>query len=229
MSPDETPSNPARGRKAALEDLVASAAGNVPGVDFASITLRDRDNRLTTLAATDPLAEQIDALQYELHEGPCYAAVTDKRLILINNMAAALEFPRFSPRASALGLGAHMAIQLLHDGEQAGLNLYARHAGVFDRSTIQFAELFATQAASLLHYATQNEQLSDALHSRTDIGIAIGIVMERYGIDRNRAFGFLTRHSQNRNIKLRLLAQQVSDGTFETTQAEDHQSLDWSE
>jgi hypothetical protein len=48
----------------------------------------------------------------------------------------------------------------------------------------------------LLGYVEQVEQLSEALHSRTDIGIAVGVLMERYQIDRHRAFGALSRISQ---------------------------------
>jgi AmiR/NasT family two-component response regulator len=73
----------------------------------------------------------------------------------------------------------------------------------------------------------QVEQLGDALHSRTDIGTAVGIVMERYQIDRDRAFGFLVRISNNRNLKLRAFAQQVIDGTFQSTPREDGRSPDW--
>jgi AmiR/NasT family two-component response regulator len=64
----------------------------------------------------------------------------------------------------------------------------------------------------VLQYAEQVEQLHEALHTRTDIGIAVGIVMERYGIDRNQAFAFLVRNSNQRNVKLRALAQQLIEG-----------------
>jgi hypothetical protein len=204
-----------------------AALSNVPGVDFVSITVRTEDDPLRTVTATDPLAEQADTIQYELREGPCYAAVTYDRFVLVNDLTAALEFPRYGPRAVALGVGAQAAIQLLHDGEQAGLNLYARHAGAFDRSTVEFAELFASQAAALLGYADQVEQLSMALHTRTDIGTAVGILMERYGIDRRQAFAYLIRNSQTRNIKVRILALQVIDGTFESTTGEDDASHEW--
>jgi len=214
-------------RDAALGSLAASAEANIPGVDFASITVRDADDSLRTLAATDPLAEKMDALQYELREGPCYAAVTDERFVLINEMAAAHDYPRYGPRAAEFGVGAQSAIQLVHNGERAGLNLYARRPGVFDRSTVQFAELFATQAAALLEYAVQVEQLGEALHTRTDIGTAVGIVMERYRIDRNRAFAFLVRASNNHNVKLRILAEQIIRGTFESTPDEDSRSQGW--
>ena len=221
---DDAPS----ARDAALETIATSAAANIPGVDIASITVHDADNRLQTLAATDPLAQKLDALQYELREGPCYAAVTDERFVLVNDLAGATPaYPRYGPRAAELGIQAQTAIQLVDDRDRAGLNLYARRAGVFDRSTVQFAELFATQAAALLQYAVQVEQLGEALHTRTDIGTAIGIVMERYHIDRHRAFAFLVRNSRNRNPKLRLLAQQVIDGTFESTPQEASRSQGW--
>jgi GAF domain-containing protein len=207
--------------KAALQGLTESAVSNIPGVDFASITVRRKDRTLHTIAATHPLAEQTDSLQYELHEGPCYAAVTDDRLVLVGDVATSSDFPDYGPRAAALGVGSQVAIQLLHDGEQAGLNLYAHATQAFDRATVQLAELFATQAASILEYAEQVEQLSEALHTRTDIGTAVGIVMERYGIERSRAFAFLVRYSNDRNLKIRVLAQQVIDGTFDATPLSD--------
>jgi hypothetical protein len=111
-------------RQAALRSVADSAAANIPGVDFASITVKEVDGTLRTLAATDPLAENVDALQYELREGPCYAAVTVERFVLVNDMAAAGHaYPRFSPRAAELGVRAQAAIQLLHEHrERAGLN-----------------------------------------------------------------------------------------------------------
>jgi GAF domain-containing protein len=224
MSAETLSSHDHSAREAALGSLAASAAGNIPGVDFVSITVHEDHHPLYTAAATDPLAEQADALQYELREGPCYATVTDQRFVLVNDLAAAPEFPRYAPRVVDLGVAAQAAIQLVHGRQRAGLNLYARTAGIFDNSTVQFAELFATQAAALLGYAEQVEQLSEALHTRTDIATAVGILMERYSIDRTQAFAFLSRSSQTRNIKVRVLAKRVIDNTFESTSNEDREA-----
>src|SRR5215204_4224781 len=213
--PAETPGPERSPSEAALEDLAVSAASNIPGADFVSITVHRRDDSMDTVASTNPLAEQADALQYELREGPCYAVVTDERFVLANDLAGAVQFPRYGPKAVALGVGAQAAVQLFHEKERAGLNLYASKAGAFDRSTVQVADLFANQGGALLGYAAQVEQLSEALHSRTDIGTAVGIVMERHGIDQHKAFAFLTRHSNNRNIKLRILAKQVINGELQ--------------
>ena len=217
MAPDDPSAHPQHVHQAALQALAASAVSNIPDVDFASITLRHEDRTLQTIAATDPLAERMDTLQYFLLEGPCYAAVTSDRLVLVENVGASSAFPRYGPRAADRGVGSQLAVQLLHDGEQAGLNLYAHASGAFDQETVQLAELFATQAAAVFQYAEQVEQLSEDLHTRTDIGTAVGIVMERYDIDRNQAFSFLVRFSQRRNVKLRVLAQAVIDGTFNAT------------
>jgi GAF domain/ANTAR domain len=221
--PTDKPLTPEQGpREEALQGLSTSAVSNIPGVDLVSITLLE-DHDLRTIAATDPLAEQMDALQYELREGPCYAAVTSDRFVLVNDIAAASDYPRYGARAFDAGIRSQAAIQLVQDGERAGLNLYARQSEAFDRYTVQFAELFATQAAAVLEYAEQAEQLSVALHTRTDIGTAVGIVMERYGIDRNVAFAFLVRNSNHRNVKLRVLARQIIDGTFQSTPLENTQ------
>jgi len=202
-------------RDEALRGLAASATHNIPGVDFVSITVHAADDTYRTVATTDPLGDRLDALQYDLREGPCYAALTDDRFVLANDLASSSEFPRYAVRAAELGVGSQAAVQLLHNGERAGLNLYARRRCAFDRSTVQLAELFATQAAGLLEYAMQVEQLSEALHTRTDIGTAVGILMERYGLDRTQAFAFLVRNSNDRNIKIRVLAQRLIDGAFQ--------------
>jgi len=144
-----------RAREEALRAVGVSAAGNIPGVDFVSITLLGADRMLRTIAASDPLAEQLDALQYELREGPCYAAVTEERFVLVNDVAACSDYPRYAARAADLGVGSQAAIQLIHNGQSAGLNLYARRVEAFDRTTLQLAELFATQTAALLEYAEQ--------------------------------------------------------------------------
>jgi GAF domain-containing protein len=215
MTAPSTPGADLPTQEEALHTLVATAAKNIPGADFVSITTGTHDGPLSTVAATDPRAEMADELQYQLHEGPCYAAVTSQRFVLVNNLAGSPDFPRYAPRAVELGIGAQAAIQLLDGHQRAGINLYALAAGAFDRSTIELAELFATQAAALLGYAVQVEQLSTALHTRTDIGMAMGILMERYQMDHSQSFAYLSRVSQARNIKVRLLAQSVIDGSFD--------------
>jgi AmiR/NasT family two-component response regulator len=79
---------------------------------------------------------------------------------------------------------------------------------------VHLAEFFGVHAGVVLGYARQVETLGEGMQSRQDIGTAVGIVMERYGVDRDRAFEFLVRTSQHRNVKLRSVAAEIVDGTF---------------
>jgi AmiR/NasT family two-component response regulator len=53
------------------------------------------------------------------------------------------------------------------------------------------------------------DNLEEAVRTRTTIGQAVGIVMERYRLDDERAFAFLARLSQQRNVKLRVVAEEI--------------------
>jgi AmiR/NasT family two-component response regulator len=53
------------------------------------------------------------------------------------------------------------------------------------------------------------EGLQAALASRHMIGMAQGILMLRYGVDETKAFAFLSRTSQQENVKLREVAQRI--------------------
>jgi hypothetical protein len=205
----------------ALGVLSASAAQNIPGAEFASVTVRYPDQTLATVAATDDMADVLDKIQYELREGPCYAAVTDERFVLVADLARSDQFPNYGPRAVELGVRCQLATQIAHNGAQAGLNVYARRPDAFDRTAVQIAELFGSHAGLLLGYARQAETLGEGMHTRQDIGTAVGIVMERYGVDRDRAFEFLVRTSMHRNVKVREIAQQIAAGTFETELPDD--------
>jgi hypothetical protein len=91
---------------------------------------------------------------------------------------------------------------------QGALNLYSRDVGSFtDMSLV--GQLFAHQAAVALDYAREIENLQEAMLTRQLIGRAVGIAMERYRLNEERAFAFLARVSQTRNVKLRAVAEEV--------------------
>ena len=202
----------------ALHSLAMSAASNITGVDFASVSVRRQDQTLDTVAATDALAIRLDTLQYELQEGPCYAAVTDERFVVVNDLAAPDgPYPRFGPRAVEAGVRAQTAIQLAHNGEQAGLNLYARVAGrvlllhhavgrAVSRARPRSCSATPVRSAAWAGTAEQTRHRHRGRHH--DATLRSG---PRPG------FGFLFRLSQDRNIKLRTIAQQVIEGTCDPT------------
>jgi AmiR/NasT family two-component response regulator len=53
--------------------------------------------------------------------------------------------------------------------------------------------------------------MAEAVDARKLVGQAMGILMERFDLDADRAFAVLQRYSQNGNVKLRDVAQQLID------------------
>jgi AmiR/NasT family two-component response regulator len=63
--------------------------------------------------------------------------------------------------------------------------------------------------------------LGEGMEARQDVGTAVGIVMERYQVDRDRAFEFVVRISNHRHVKVRAVAAQIVDGTFALEQGDE--------
>lgn len=100
----------------------------------------------------------------------------------------------------------------MYSGHQGfgGLNLYSRSRGVFnDEETVQLAHLFAAQAAVVMDRVATVQQFNQAVTSRTVIGQATGLIMERYGLTAQQAFQFLVRTSSTANLKLRVVAEEI--------------------
>jgi ANTAR domain-containing protein/GAF domain-containing protein len=190
----------------ALDRIVNAAATTVPGADYASITVKRADGRLTTVAASGPIVREADELQYELREGPCYDAVTLDTTTYAPDLSRDPRWPRFGPKVAEMGLLSQMGLRLSRlEEEVTGLNLYSRSRKAFEDDD-GLPELFASHARVALGYAMQLQTLHGAIGTRETIGKAIGIVMERYELTGERAFEFLIRLSQNSNVKLRDVA-----------------------
>jgi GAF domain-containing protein len=90
-----------------------------------------------------------------------------------------------------------------------GLNFYSTTSDEVSDDAQALARLFATHAAIALGHAQEREHLTQGLQTRRTIGQAIGILMERYHINEDRAFAFLVRASSHANMKLRDVAQEL--------------------
>jgi len=192
-----------------LRQITRAAVEVLPNVQYSSITVRHADGRLVTSAPTDDLLLRVDAVQYELHEGPCYEAAVDESYVISSNLSADERFPQYGPRAVEEGIRSQVGIRLFDTRKSQGaLNLYSTRVGAFD-DLETLSGLFAHQAGVAIAYAHHVENLEEAVRTRTTIGQAVGIVMERYGLDDERAFAFLARLSQQRNVKLRQVAEEL--------------------
>jgi len=196
-----------------LNAIAHAARHAVPGFDHAGVSIKHRDGKIETLSATDQLVWELDDAQYTIDQGPCVDAIRACDVVVLDHPRSDDRWPDYLPIAVERGLRAQMGICLQVDGESiGGLNLYSITARGVDREALHIAQLFATHAALALGWARHDEQLNEALVTRKAIGQAIGIVMERYSINEDRAFHFLLRASSHGNIKLRDVAQELVDG-----------------
>lgn len=196
-----------------LQAIADVARDSLPGFDQVGISTIHSGGKVRTEAATGDLVHQLDDLQYSLGEGPCVETLREAQVVSAPRIRDDHRWPRYVPRAVALGLRSQLAVRLYLDetGAMGGLNLYSTTSDDVDPDTEDVADLFATHAAIALGHARERETLNQALQSRTTIGQAIGILMERYSMNDDRAFAFLVRASSHSNLKLRDIAQELVD------------------
>lgn len=196
---------------ATLRSITEGAVRLLPQVDHASITMRHGDGRLDTHAITDPLLLDLDEKQVEWREGPCYDGATDEPHVISSDLRSDERYPRYGPLAARAGVRSQAGLRLFENPRTIGaLNLYSRSVGALD-SLHLLGRLFADQAAIAISYALEVQHLNEALATRTVIGQAVGLIMERYGLTDDGAFAFLTRLSSHRNVKLRRIAEELVD------------------
>jgi ANTAR domain len=86
-----------------------------------------------------------------------------------------------------------------------------RRRALADRQRAVAAE--GTAAAATAKVVRDLGTLRGAIETRTLIGQATGVLMERYGLTPDRAFAMLARLSQEMNVKAHVVAQQVVSTT----------------
>ncbi len=195
-----------------IEHVVDSAV-QILEVQHGGVTMfEDRGRGLSSLGASASEVEKADALQHELREGPCVDAAVEGRVVWSSDLAGDDRWPQWGPRAVELGLRSILSVELHSRHRRIGaLNLYGQEPREFLPDHRDLAWLLGRQAsAALLHLRTE-QGLQEALSTRTLIGQAEGILMERFGIDADRAFEVLRRYSQDANVKLRDVAAHMVD------------------
>lgn len=181
------------------------------GCDDAGVLLLHARNRVETAAATAEAVRRAHDLQIELGEGPCLEALED--LTTSYNVVDALNdarWPRWGRAVVDLGYRSVLSVPLATATHRYGsLNVYAARPGAFDDDDLAVAKVLARHASVSLATKLDSEGLRKAVDARKLIGMAMGMIMERYGLDSDRAFDVLRRLSQSENVKLREVARQV--------------------
>lgn len=167
---------------------------------------------------TSLLVSELDRVQDELGEGPCWDVLTVDS-VHVADMQDCTAWARFAPQAVASGLRTVLAFQLVDGSETVGaLQMYGQLPDAINDDDRAQAQIMAGYAGIALGIAQRadterekRENLQQALIYRDIVGQAQGILMERERVTGPQAFALLRQASQRLNVKLRDVAQELVD------------------
>jgi GAF domain-containing protein len=195
-----------------LKVAVEAAVDLVTRCDHAGITINEH-GRLVTRASSDDLVCRANKLQTELGEGPCLDVRRDQNTLVSPALAVERRWPVWAPRVHAeLGVDSMMSLLIYTDEQSFGaLSLYCEADCRFDADDVAVAQALAGHLSVAMAAEKQIDQLGLALHNRTIIGQAQGVLMGRYNITADQAFDYLRRISSHSNRKLSAVAAEIAE------------------
>jgi GAF domain-containing protein len=188
----------------------------LPQTDHVGITMMV-DGKLATSIFTHPEVPEIDQAQYRTGDGPCIDAYRDGVPYLIESTREPGRWQAFRDSAARHGVLSTMSLPMSTPiGAIGAMNLYAEREDAFGPDDQRVGLMFAGQAAFLLANAqaywdarTLSENLQQAMESRATIEQAKGIIMSSMGRSADEAMAVLINQSQDQNIKVRELADEL--------------------
>src|SRR5689334_1721223 len=194
-----------------IAELAEHAAIEIPGAQYAGVTVTRNAKHIDTPAATHKWPILLDEIQQRHREGPCLTAAWEEKTIHVADLETDERFPMY--RRDALEqtpIRSVMAFQMFIAGETMGaLNIYAEEPNVFGQVSRDMGLIFAAHSSVAWNAARRDEQFKRALASRDTIGQAKGMIMERYGVDSVQAFEVLRKLSQDSNVPLLQVATEL--------------------
>lgn len=195
---------------AAQRATVRLAAGLL-GTPGAALTRRGTPRSVVFVATWGDAAQKVARIAERVREGPCWQVHADEMPVFCADLAGESRWAGYSravldqaPVRSAVGLPLRFAGEFL-----GALLLYADRPEHFTAPRLTDAAVIADQTAlALAHVASRTKavNLEVALRTNREIGIAIGVVMNRLRVTEQQAFDHLRVLSQARHAKLRDIA-----------------------
>jgi hypothetical protein len=178
-------------------DRICVAAVRTLGVSGCGISLMVDGRTVGSAGVSDPAIAAIQALQFELGEGPCLDAWTDAEPVSIGNLRdAASRWPAFAVAAEEAGVGALFAFPLRLGAIRIGvLVLYRDRVGDLSHEEwlrgVVFADV-ASQAVLALQAGAPEDQLHELLADEpphwAEVHQATGMISAQLGVSTEEAF-----------------------------------------
>ncbi|WP_237571118.1 GAF and ANTAR domain-containing protein [Mycolicibacterium lacusdiani] len=201
----------------ALDTLTSLAADTIPNSIGAGVSLLSVDGKRTTSAATDPLVERLDDLQYQLDQGPCLSSWRELAVFRSDGRPGEGRWPAWVPRAQQLGMRSFLSAPLIHAGKAYGaMKVYSTQVDAFEEGDEDLLRRFGEQAAifvgnvQTVEAATRlSDDLKQTLRTRDMVAMARGMVMARARVGPEEAFRQLMTESHRARRSLRDVAESI--------------------
>lgn len=191
-------------------ELVVEYARQAVSCSDATLVLLSGTGRLEPAVATQERVRELELLQVTLEDGPAMHAMRHRSAVLVGDTKDEPRWPDWAAAAAERGLRSVVAVRLIAGEAPFGaLSLYGTEPATFDEDDASVTEIFARHASVAVATARDEAGLRRAMDAHHAVGLAQGVLMERYGLDADRAFAVLSRLSHRNRIKLREAADQV--------------------
>jgi GAF domain-containing protein len=214
--PDRSPEPDWDGLAEALHEVI-TAAVPLLRADGVGLMLADRQGALRWVTATNQAEQAFEQAERDLGEGPCIDAYTCGRVVRTADLRADPRWPRLGPAARTNQIRGVLSAPVLLDDQPIGtcnaLTNAARDWTEADAGAVRaFAVVLGRLIGSMAdarHRAELTAQLQFALNARVLVEQAKGVLMEREGVDADRAFELLRRRARSSERKLADVAREL--------------------
>jgi GAF domain-containing protein len=164
-----------------------------------------------TVAATDPVAEKAARLPAKMGESPLLALPPELGShLVVHDTATDVRWPQWGSELKSLGIRSFLSVRLAtRDSVIGALNLYGREPMRFDNDDVAIAHILARHASVALATARREYAVAQTIDARKRVGLAQGMLMERFGLNAEQAFELLRRYSQQHRLKLNDVAREL--------------------
>jgi len=197
-----------------VKAIDVSAAGVMLGLPGAELQF---------VASSSESMRVLELFQIQANEGPCVDCYATGVAIINHELSDPDDrWPRFSPRAIALGFRSVHCLPMRLRGRTIGaLNLFRDDVGHLSESDVVVAQGLADVATiailqneSSTNARLLNTQLSFALNSRIIIEQAKGMISQFATCNMDEAFALLRSYARDHNRRLTEIATEVVEGAL---------------
>lgn len=203
--PALTPVSEVRELEVVLQHLVDGAQALLPHSRGAAVVATVADDELFRVATDDALTALVDA-EPRLGDGPTLGAMASREEVAVDADELARRWPELAALAGGDAGHAWLAVPLCVERRCLGVFVHVSTASVVDDEARAMVRTLAGAALLSVERAAHEHHTRLALESRSLIGRALGILMERFDLTADAAFAYLQRLSSSEERKMRDIA-----------------------